>query len=340
MSLPILPIKNVYLSEFTTVFLLDKQLKLSDFQSSNINIALSNSDKINETEIRYLADSFANLFKENLDKIINTDTIFETSFKLSNNLQIQTYNARCFSYEDGLMVIMNSEANSTKQNSELDSLLYRITYDLRSPLTTIMGILSVIDISKIKDKESIAYLDMLKPKIETMDGILNSINSIVDVRYHKPTYAEVSLDEIINDLRNELHGWMEENNASSVFHGDKTVLVNTDNNLLKLILIIFTKHLIKFKNPLRPPHIYYEISNYQTGFATLSIRDSAIDLSLQEKDLSFKEFYQSTSKDTNYGLELFFANTAAEKIGCTLSIRQILRDGVMFNLHIPKALIN
>ena len=189
----------------TIFFLLDNNLNLSNQKTTSINLAIPYAQEFNGLKINHLAEYFTGLYRDKLTKIINSDLSFETKFKVKHNSDFFSFNVQSYSCENGLLIVMNKVSSDSGYNSNIETLLYRITYDLRSPLTTILGILSVIDADKINDKETLAYLNMLSSKIDSMDQILNSIHDIIDVRYKKIQFEEFKIIDLIEEINQELN---------------------------------------------------------------------------------------------------------------------------------------
>lgn len=322
----------------TIFFLLDNNLNLSNQKTTSINLAIPYAQEFNGLKINHLAEYFTGLYRDKLTKIINSDLSFETKFKVKHNSDFFSFNVQSYSCENGLLIVMNKVSSDSGYNSNIETLLYRITYDLRSPLTTILGILSVIDADKINDKETLAYLNMLSSKIDSMDQILNSIHDIIDVRYKKIQFEEFKIIDLIEEINQELNDWIIRNSVSITFNSKSAISIDTDYNLLKIIMIILIKSIIKFKNPLSPPNIYISVTNDKNNHTIITLNDSMLDSNSLNEQISFEEFYHSNTKDTNFGLELFFADTLVKKLNSEITFGNVLKDRFGIRIKIPNAI--
>ena len=68
------------------------------------------------------------------------------------------------------------EANELlrKRNEELDQFVYSASHDLRAPLTSIMGLLELIDLTEDQDEIKL-YLEKMKVSTEQLDSFIQEI---------------------------------------------------------------------------------------------------------------------------------------------------------------------
>ena len=73
-------------------------------------------------------------------------------------------------------------AKLTKANHELKQLTYTTSHDLRSPVSNLLAVFDMWDISKIEDEEALTFIDVLKGAAESLR---DTLNSYVDVLSQK-----------------------------------------------------------------------------------------------------------------------------------------------------------
>ncbi|HMI02122.1 MAG TPA: ATP-binding protein [Pedobacter sp.] len=93
----------------------------------------------------------------------------------------------------------------TKTNSELDRFVYCVSHDLRSPLTSVLGLVTLID-EESNEPHIIKYAGMIRHSIKRLDRFIGNIlnysrNNRTDIVAEQIPLQE-TVDEIVAALRN------------------------------------------------------------------------------------------------------------------------------------------
>jgi len=96
-------------------------------------------------------------------------------------------------------------ANLTQINQELKQLTYSTSHDLRSPVSNLLSVFSLLDTSKIEDAETLNFISMLQSATESLK---DSLNHYVDVLVQKDLLTvnkeEVNLLNSLNVVKRSL----------------------------------------------------------------------------------------------------------------------------------------
>jgi len=100
--------------------------------------------------------------------------------------------------------------NLTKINQELKQLTYSTSHDLRSPVNNLLSVFSLLDTSKIEDKETLQFISMLEIAAESLKS---SLNHYLDILVQKDLLAvkkeKINLQESLNAVRQSLKSLIE-----------------------------------------------------------------------------------------------------------------------------------
>lgn len=135
-----------------------------------------------------------------------------------------------------------------KTNTELDRFVYSASHDLRSPLSTLTGL---INLSKLEtdDAEKSKYLDLMNERIRAMDTFISEIidysrNSRVAVK-KESVNAKIFLESIADDLR--YHA----GKGRIAIHWEipEDLAIITDVSRLKIVFSNLISNAIKYHDP-------------------------------------------------------------------------------------------
>lgn len=219
-------------------------------------------------------------------------------------------------------------------NEELDKFVYSVSHDLRSPLTSILGVLNIAD-EEIIDEDVLRYLGLIRTSINKLD---NTVRDIIDYSRNsrmKFVYRNIKLAEVINKC---LEGLMHFDNFKKVKIITDFVNTNSivsDEYRLTLILKNLLANSIKFsrKNS-RNPFVKISLEKTETDYI-LSITDNGIGIDNDKLDKIFDQFYKANDNFYGTGLGLYITKLAVKKLNGTITVSSKLNRGSTFTVTLP-----
>ena len=134
--------------------------------------------------------------------------------------------------------------NLKKANSQLDTFLYRSSHDLRSPLTTISAIVSVIQHSDDL-KEIHKYIRAIDDRVIQADNV---IRDIITLRKTQKTGLAIATIDLVEEIEDEFNSLLDSSKKSPSLTIDvpNGITVNTDPARLHMILTNIIGNAIKY----------------------------------------------------------------------------------------------
>ncbi len=237
------------------------------------------------------------------------------------------------SIKESASKILKQNKDLEKTNLELDQFVYSISHDLRAPLLSIKGILSLFDNKATADSKQL-YLSMIEESINRLDetilDILNfSKNSRLELSY-EPIDIRGEIQKIIADLDHinkatvELRYFEEEN-----------LKFKSDLFRIKIILKNLISNAIKYSKESKL--ITLEVNVFLKGENfILEIVDNGIGISDADLGKIFNMFFRATSKSVGTGLGLYITKEMVQKLGGEISVQSKLNHGTTFIVILPK----
>lgn len=217
-------------------------------------------------------------------------------------------------------------------NSELDNFVYSVSHDLRSPITSLKGL---IELTKLEDDlEKINYYLMLM--CQSLNKQDQFIRDIIDYSKNKRiqiVVKPVSLNELIDDA---IHQHNNNRNADKIII-TKDVLVDevqSDHLRLKIILNNLLSNAIKYIDE-NKKEMAISIKTYNSGlFHKIEITDNGIGIQEEYKEHIFDMFFVINSNKGS-GLGLYIVKETLDKLNGNIIVFSENKVGSKFIVTIP-----
>jgi signal transduction histidine kinase len=237
---------------------------------------------------------------------------------------------RMVTRSERILVEKNNEL--IKANQELDRFVYSASHDLRSPLTSIDGL---IELSKRDTEGSEEYLKLMKSQVNIMDKL---IHDIIDYSRNSrvPTNIEkVNLYTLLNESI-DLIKYIDINIIKRFnLEVDKELIVLTDPSRLRVIVNNLLSNSVKYADRTKTELVITITATRTPDSFTFSVEDNGEGIAKDQQDKIFNMFYRASEKASGSGLGLYIVKESLEKMNGTISCQSTLGKGCRFTVTIP-----
>jgi len=221
-----------------------------------------------------------------------------------------------------------------KTNKELDRFVYSVSHDLRSPISSVRGLIGLVRLNP-HSPDTKSYLEM-------MDSQLIDLNKFIEdiVLYSRNTRVAVKRDLI------DLKKLVDEILISLQFYPG-AVKINIDVNIpdettlysdatrVKIVLANLVSNALKYSDPAKEnPFIKISATKIHTHIE-ISVRDNGAGIDHRSVSKIFDMFYQGNEKADGSGLGLYIVRETLEKIQGEISVQSELGKGSEFKVVLP-----
>jgi len=199
-----------------------------------------------------------------------------------------------------------------QRNSELDQILYRTSHDLRSPVSSLTGIVNLLEGESLSEK-CLEYVSHLKKLSGQMDTIIYSIGTLHDALLTEVELEELNAEKITHAAIAEVGELLKGYNikigttfgSNAQFKSDKTLLIVLLRSLLSNSIIYRPSRTgnIQIRWRFEPGQIYLDVEDDGDGIPE-SIAPRIFDM-----------FFRGSQKAKGLGLGLFQVKKIAQKLG-------------------------
>lgn len=221
-----------------------------------------------------------------------------------------------------------------KINFELDRFVYSASHDLRSPLTSVLGLLYLLR-NETNPSETTRYVDLMEESILKLDNIIRDI-----VAYSRNNRTHISIEKFdIKDVIKDLHAGLrylesDEVILNEIINIDEPAIIQSDRTRIQIVLNNLISNSIKYKHPTRKPQISISCSRSEND-AIVTVKDNGIGIKEEHLEKIFDMFYRTSDKSSGSGLGLYIVRETIKKLGGTVDVSSEVNSGTTFTLAIP-----
>lgn len=221
-----------------------------------------------------------------------------------------------------------------KVNHQMEKFLYSTSHDLRSPITSILGLVNLMRMDS-RDPMINDYVSKIEKSTLRLDKIIKDIMSFSRTNYQRVSSERIDYDLLswtaINTYRSEpvfrKINFEVKINGAYPFFGD--------NERLEIIFDNIIRNSIHFYDANKSrPFIRIEVTLDKT-FATLEFIDNGIGIGRKHLESIFNMFYKASHLSKGAGLGLYIVKETIQDLGGSIEVESEIGFGTVFRFKIP-----
>jgi PAS domain S-box-containing protein len=219
------------------------------------------------------------------------------------------------------------------RNTELDNFVYKVSHDLRAPLSSVLGLVNLARLPGNTDNP-LDYIDIIGEKIAALDHFIGDVLSHSKNLKMEVNISKVDLSRIIDQTFTDL-GYLE--GAKQMKRQVKIEGIDfySDHWRISEILRNLISNAIKYRQlGSEGAEISIKI-HIDHLMADISFADNGIGIEQKNLNKIFEMFYRATEQSDGSGIGLYIVKNAVEKLGGQISVASRPNQGTRFNIILP-----
>lgn len=232
--------------------------------------------------------------------------------------------------------VLEKNSQLTKLNHELDGFVYSVSHDLRSPLSSILGLTNLAKYASTKE-ELIEYMGMIQERIKIQDSFIKDI-----IEYSRNTRTELVKDSVdLFKLTHEIIDSLKFNDGTTKMRYEVAIeeglTISSDKNRWKTILSNLIGNALKYYDITKKNPFIKIVATKTENEVIYSVTDNGVGIAEKHLERIFDMFYRASESSSGSGLGLFIAREAVQKLEGNIFVNSIVGEGSTFKIIIPKS---
>lgn len=221
-----------------------------------------------------------------------------------------------------------------KVNAELDKFFYSASHDMRAPLTSIKGLIQLMEMSD-HVKELKEYAAMLKGRADNLDQFIKSISEYAANARQQLNFQMLNLKGVLKENLENFKFYPGANKVKVILDVPGDLMINSDAVRLQVIFGNIISNAFKYHDYSKP-NPFLKISGAVDG-ASIRIYFEDNGSGIREEYLTkiFTMFYRANTQAEGAGLGLFIVREAIDKLHGSIEVSSLYGEGTTFIVTLP-----
>ncbi|HLA54964.1 MAG TPA: ATP-binding protein [Flavobacterium sp.] len=310
----------------------EKEKRAAELIIANKELAFQNKEKEKRAAELIVANKelrFQNGEKEKRAAeliVANFELVFQNEEKEKRATELTMANEELIKAD---LKLEEQNAELVKTNFELDRFVYSVSHDLRSPLTSILGLVSFIE-EESDETDTLLHAKMIRNGINRLDGFIKNILSYSRNNRTGIDIKKIALDKTIKEIIYSFHNIKEaesldfevEINEGQPFHSDPQTFNTIMENLIS--------NAIKFQKKGGVPSLLKITGKSTAEKLQLTVSDNGIGIANLHHHKIFDMFFRISGKISGTGIGLYIVKESIEKLHGTIEVHSEEGNGTSF----------
>jgi PAS domain S-box-containing protein len=223
-----------------------------------------------------------------------------------------------------------------QQNEQLNQYSYIISHNLRAPIVTLLGLISIFNQVKSNPKEADEVVAHITKSAHHLDTVIKDLNNVLAVSDQKSVMTSVNLDEEFDMVKFLLKNEIELSCAIIECDFSKYPVVHSIKSYIHNILYNLLSNAVKYCKQGSIPNIKVKSYTHASGLFCVEFSDDGIGVDLDKfKDKLFGFYKRFHSHVEGKGLGLHLIKKQVDALGGRIEVDSVVGKGTTFRVLLP-----
>jgi signal transduction histidine kinase len=222
-----------------------------------------------------------------------------------------------------------------QSNTELDRFVYSVSHDLRAPLSSLMGLVTLAE-KTTSAEETATLLAMMRNRIDAQEKFIRDIIDYSRNARLNHEFEETNLKDLIREIMDNLRYAEEVSSVKIKTDIPENYSLKTDKVRLKIVLNNLVSNALKYHDRHKEERFVHIRAQNGNDHCEISVEDNGIGIRSDHHEKIFDMFYRASENSKGSGLGLYIAREAVKKLGGQITVESELGKGTRFRIMLPQ----
>lgn len=222
-----------------------------------------------------------------------------------------------------------------KKNAELETLIYRISHDLKGPLASMNGLFQLIELEPDNVEATQNYMQLIKKSAKRLEEKLLGLLELGLAKKDEIEYTSIPVREKLEEIITDFQSFPGKDKV--IIHLTATESFNfyTEEKLFQSVMQNLIENSIKYRKPnISDAVTKVSVRKYKDGIK-IKVKDNGLGMDKDLQKRAFDMFYRGHNHTEGSGLGMFIVKTHVEKLGGEIGIKSTPQMGTEVWLYLP-----
>lgn len=281
--------------------------------------------------VRMILTAFSDI--QSVIEAINRGRIYRYINKPWTETEIRAAINEGHKYYHTSLLLQTKNAELQKAYEELNKFAYSVTHDVRGPIVSLKGAISVAQ--DIDDPNEVkGMLQMMADSVDKLDTFIKNMHSYYSLRQGEMEISDINFADIIGAIKGMYDVGARVQHIDFQIDMEQNGNFRSDANLLVMVLNNLLSNAFKYqRNAADTKFVKLRIA-VDNGVASILVADNGIGIDEIHQKNIFDMFYRATAENTGSGIGLYNVKDALTKLNGTIEVSSRTGVGTEFKLTI------
>jgi len=220
-------------------------------------------------------------------------------------------------------------------NEKLNNFVYRVSHDLRAPITSVEGLITVIKFERKAQSPKVdEYISILEERIQSLDRFIRDILSHSRISNAEIQLEKIQFKQIIKECFEELDYLEYHDKIERIVKIQGAEFVNDRVRIYEIFRNLIS-NAIKYSDPKKKKNKIQITIKTDRKSTIIDLLDTGIGMDKEVIPHIFDMFYRGHEQSKGTGIGLYIVSEAVRKLKGKIDVQSTPGQGTGFSIQLP-----